>query len=93
MKIDHPVAPRKVAFREKIRANINKGPRPVGKAIVRLTVILDAADRSTRLGDWQIGFCDDLRNRVAQYGERLILSPRQRDCLAKIAERLGVPQL
>jgi hypothetical protein len=80
-------------WRWAVRSNIQARPRPIGKAAPRLAALLERAHPSIMLGDWQVSFCLDLAERFAERGEYLVLTPKQRAALAKIARRIGAAPL
>lgn len=53
-----------------------------------LNEILTDAESSTRLTDWEASFCDDMRERVLQYGDRTRVSDRQWEVLQRIAGKM-----
>jgi hypothetical protein len=55
-----------------------------------LTKLLNAADRSVTLSDWEASFVLDTQARFLAYGRSTRISPKQRAILERLAERLGV---
>ena len=56
--------------------------------LARLREILSDAEHSARLSDWEMNFCDDLRDRVLDYAERTRVSARQWEVIERIEGRL-----
>jgi hypothetical protein len=54
----------------------------------RLAKLLNVANRSVNLSDWDHRFCMDLDERFAKYGEGLVLSPKQRQQAERIESKL-----
>jgi hypothetical protein len=53
-----------------------------------LAKVLNAASRSNRLADWDISFCLDLDARLARWGDKLILTDKQRAQVERIERKL-----
>jgi len=50
--------------------------------------ILADAEHTSLLTDWETTFCDDMRERVKQYGESTYISVRQLESLQRIEDKL-----
>lgn len=53
-----------------------------------LKEILGDAERSARLTTWEEDFCNDMRNRMLQYGQQTNVSVRQWEVLRRIEEKM-----
>jgi hypothetical protein len=56
--------------------------------IARIKDILESAESSGYLSDWESDFIDDLRERFIQYGSSMLMSSRQWDVLDRIEAKL-----
>jgi hypothetical protein len=54
-----------------------------------LTRVLNAADRSVILSDWESSFCLDFDERFKRYGRSIRISPKQLDVLRRIEAKLA----
>jgi hypothetical protein len=61
---------------------------PIGRRLPWLVRLLNAADRSTRLSAWETSFVIDFEQRLAAWGERLSVSPKQEAILKRIEAKL-----
>jgi len=59
--------------------------------LARVTEILSDAETSTRLSQWENEFCDSLRDRVLEYGERVRISTKQLAIIDRIESKLYEP--
>ena len=60
----------------------------VGDQLDYVQELLQDADASEGLSEWEISFCDSLRDRVEQYGARTRISLKQWAVLERIEEKL-----
>jgi hypothetical protein len=67
------------------------GPPQIGKQAGWLAGVLNAAARSNRLSHWECTFTADLDVRLAEWGDRLCITPKQQAALDRIAKKLGLP--
>jgi hypothetical protein len=54
----------------------------------RINEILGDAENSARLSDWENEFCDSVRDRILEYGNRARISAKQWDVLDRIENKL-----
>jgi hypothetical protein len=54
-----------------------------------LTRLLNEADRSVVLSDWECSFCIDFDRRFKRFGRLLRVSPKQLDVLRRIEAKLA----
>jgi hypothetical protein len=60
----------------------------LGDNLPRVTEVLEDAAHSARLNNWETNFCDDLRDRVATYGEKTRMTGKQWEAFEKIENKL-----
>jgi hypothetical protein len=84
--------PRRFKYKRRTPKQWRRNARKAGGLskgeVAWLVKLLNSADRSLILGDWELRFTADLDQRLAEFGARLVLSDRQRQCLERIERRL-----
>lgn len=60
----------------------------VGEQLDYVQELLQDADASEGLSEWEITFCDSLRDRIQQYGARTRISPKQWAVMERIEQKL-----
>ena len=63
-------------------------PGRAGGDFPRIEEILNDAEDSHRLNDWEIEFCDSLRGAAETYGADMIVSERQWQVIDRIERKL-----
>lgn len=56
--------------------------------IARIKDVLESAETSGYLNDWESDFIDDLRERFIEYGSTMLMSARQWDAFERIESKL-----
>jgi hypothetical protein len=63
-------------------------PDEIGDELDDLTRMLQSAQDCDSLSDWEIGFVEDMLDRVIQYGKRTRVSERQQEILDRIQTKV-----
>lgn len=61
----------------------------ISDQLQRVKEILDDAENSACLNDWEAQFCDSLRDLVLEYSERTRMSARQWEAFERIEGKLN----